>query len=171
MRLNNCAVHCASRKPSGDKLRTYTLEQAERRIRYWQRILRLTEWTFNVSICRALQLDTTGKLVLGDVSVLETKKIAHVRLLDSRDFLKDGGFVDEFDHELTIIHELLHVRLHGVADESRRLSELAEEHAVHAISLALGAYEGERCAAQMTAGKRTKTAKHSRQTKEKSSTT
>lgn len=117
--------------------RVYTEKQASARAAYWQAKLRLTDWAISVSIVRAHVLCPAGDLLLGDVAVLPTKQIAVIRLLDHIDFISDVGYIPFHDMELTLIHELLHVRLHGMADDAKAVRDLSEERAVHMLSMAL----------------------------------
>lgn len=126
-------------KPS--KAVIVTQAQAERRLAYWQPRLRLADWTITVEIVRAPKLDTKDMVVLGHVEVLGSKQCAVVRLLDPIDFRADLGFVDHLNHERALIHELLHVRLHGTSDDSEAIRELSEEHAVHALSCLLEEFD------------------------------
>lgn len=115
-----------------------TQDEAQARCHYWQRRLNLTEWDIRVEVVRASKLDTAGTLLFGHVQILDTKQIAVVRLLDPGDFQADQGFFDKQNMELTLIHELLHVRLHGMRDaNSPEIREQSEERAVHALSLLL----------------------------------
>lgn len=102
----------------------------------YQALLRLTEWSITCKIVRQAQFKDSVPL-LGQCEVLDTKQIAVIRLLDPIDFTPDHGFISEQDHELTLLHELLHVRLADMRNDSAAVRELAEERAVHALSRTL----------------------------------
>lgn len=112
----------------------YSLSEVTARLEYWQRILNLTEWTLSVEIVRRDKFDG---LLLGDVEILPLKQIAVIRLLDPIDFVADYGFISKHDMELTLVHELLHVRLHGMQDDALAVRKFIEERAVHALSMTL----------------------------------
>ena len=120
--------------------RLLTQSSAQRALNYWQRRLRLTEWTITVEIVRGDRLSRGGQRLLGECEVLSTKQIAVIRLLDHNDFIPDNGFVTFHDMELTLIHELLHVRLNGLRDGVEAVEELSEERAVHALSQTLSEF-------------------------------
>lgn len=132
--LTPCDVATLGKFRYNMRQRVYTKAEAEARVAIWQSRFRLTDWDITVEIVRQSGFQQNGFL-LGEMETMPSKAIAVIRLLDPIDFRADLGFIDKHDHELTIIHELLHVRLSGVRGRKNRESCVqAEERAVHALS-------------------------------------
>lgn len=83
------------------------LEEAKDRLAYWQKSLNLQQWNVNLLICRGNGLDipegTQGEC-FWTIKRLE----ATIKLLDPIDFPKTSRHFPQ-DHEVTLVHELLHL--------------------------------------------------------------
>jgi len=93
-------------RPAGE----LTIERLQACCAHWQRVLRLLDWEIRLAIVR---MNDLGEGTLGDCWIAGLKQQAKIRMLDTRDvegqaFMFDG---DAWDWEITIVHELLHLRL------------------------------------------------------------
>lgn len=110
----------------------FTQEQAQQSLLEWQKILRLQDWQIKIKIARDREFLTEG---MAEVVWLREKKQAMVKLLDPLDFASD--IIYPQDHELSIVHELLHLHMVDFDQEVGTLENIAQEQAIHAISTAL----------------------------------
>lgn len=109
-------------------------EQAEILLAEWQKILKLQDWEIVIDIKRArdMVMDPPGD---AEVTWLEEKKTAVIRLLDPVDF--DPNSPTPQNHERSIIHELLHLHMVPFDAAEDTPAGIAQEQAIHAISTAL----------------------------------
>lgn len=121
-------------------LKTPTPKQLAAWLAKWRSILRLQDWNITAKFVRAPEFTDLGRL--GQLSVLEKKRVAIVRIATAEDYQANpGDFGVSYDPELALVHELCHVHfwpLH-TKDDSPELT--AEEQAVHALSCALVALD------------------------------
>ena len=110
---------------------TFNQEQAEAALAKWQKILRLQDWDIKIFIYRAKDLMTDGQ---AEVTWLREKKQAILKLLDPIDY--DNNYFIQ-DHEVSIVHELLHCHMALFDQEAGTLEDIAQEQAIHALSFAL----------------------------------
>lgn len=104
----------------------------------WQVLLALQDWTIHAQLVRQSAL---GDGVHGNCQPHHCKRQAVISLLDPRDV--DGqGFVEpDWDWELTLVHELLHLHIHdlfpqgwpGDRSEAGKAAERAIDHLAHAL--------------------------------------
>lgn len=128
--------------------RTVILNQAqlEACCAWWQRVLRLQDWTIVIKRVRFSACDRTlgaGGLA-GQVSWNLEKKGAVIKIVDPEDYdaTCNPDFERPQDMEYTVVHELLHLHfapLSHVTDG--KLECRFEEQAVHAIALGLVSLE------------------------------
>ena len=114
-----------------------TEQELEALCREWQARIGCADWDVKVKI-GGLR-DTGHPIADGDTSgtvdwVL-AKKQALITLLDPRDYPSDGRW--EQDHELTLVHELIHLLFAPFSAEDGTPADIAQEQAVHALSRAL----------------------------------
>lgn len=109
--------------------------QLDKRRAYWQQVLRLQDWDVAAKVVRQdkLTLGRQGECQWG----LERKE-AIIRLLDPIDYPDDCQ--RKQDHELTLVHELLHLHFAAFAAEGGA-AEIAQEQAIQCIAKALVALE------------------------------
>lgn len=112
----------------------FTQEQAEKALAQWQQTLRLNDWEVWVKIVRArdMVMDPPGE---AEVTWLEEKKMAIIRLLDPIDFEPDTLYPQ--NHELNIIHELLHLHMVPFSADDNTAASVAQEQMIHILSIAL----------------------------------
>lgn len=96
----------------------------------WQQRLRLQDWDLDVNYVRGY--DMSDRLSYGEIDVFQEKKFAKIDLLTAGDAFP-GGY-HGYDLERTLVHELLHIHLAPLRDDSKMVFE---EQAIHAISVAL----------------------------------
>ncbi len=109
-----------------------TQDQAEALLKEWQKILRLQDWDVVVGIRRARDMSLGESAA--EVHWKKEKKLAIIHLLDPTDY--DNACFSQ-DHEVSIVHELLHLHMVGFAAEDDTPEDTAQEQAIHAISMAL----------------------------------
>lgn len=81
-----------------------TPEEIAADLAYWQKALRLQDWTVNVVIKPKQTLVQKA----GDISMCSSKKIAYVQLLDPQDWsTEEEAFEGKQDHEQTLVHEFV----------------------------------------------------------------
>ena len=115
-----------------------TQQEAQALCCEWQERLRLQDWDVKVDIAREAQFRTSG--TAGECRWVLAKKTALVYLLDPVDYPPDIRW--EQDHEVTLVHELLH--LHGAPFdqfESGSPEEIALEQMIDLTARALVALE------------------------------
>ncbi len=118
-------------------------EEAERLCAEWKRTLRLEDWDIAVRIARGNGLDLSAGNQ-GCCSWTLSRREATVKLMAPVDYDKDCIFPQ--DMEATLVHELLHLHFAPfAAKEDGSPEDVAQEQAIHALSLALVALKrGER---------------------------
>jgi len=108
-----------------------TQEQAQQACQEWQKILRLQDWEIVIKIKRARELQSDCQ---AEVQWKNTKKIAIIHLVDPVDYQNDHF---PQDHEVSLVHELLHLHMSMFDQEPDTPEGTAQEQAIHAISTAL----------------------------------
>lgn len=103
-------------------------DQAIDLLREWQDDFRLRDWNIQLAIRRKCELPRHG-----DVNIVEEKKCAFIRLLHAED--ADPKEMEPLDHELTVVHESIHVALAGFAPTTDHLDTI-QEQAIHTLSQA-----------------------------------
>lgn len=107
-----------------------TQEQLLAKCREWQAILKLQDWDIKLRLARYYDEPN-----LGSCSWTLPKKMATIRIQEYNDY--DPANKWERDQEITLVHELLHLHFAPFdADDGNHLG-LAQEQAIHAISVAL----------------------------------
>lgn len=101
--------------------------------REWQKILRLQDWDVKVSIQR--ERDIQLNYVQGECSWKIKSKRAIITLLDPLDYPPDAMCPQ--NHEMTLIHELLHLHFAPFSAEDKTPEDIAQEQAINALSRAL----------------------------------
>lgn len=99
---------------------------------YWQRILRLSHWEICCAIVRKTDLKTNSQ---ADVSWTIESARAIIKVMDPLDY--DNKFFAQ-DHEISLVHELLH--LHMASFDITKVGSLEEvymERAIEHIAKAL----------------------------------
>lgn len=109
----------------------FTHEQAESKLTEWQKILRLQDWDIKIDICRGRNFKTDGQ---AEVSWTNEKKMAIIHLLDPIDY--DNDYFPQ-DHEISLVHELLHLHMAGFVAEDGTVEDMAQEQVADALSKAL----------------------------------
>lgn len=96
-----------------------TQEELLHLLEYWTNRLRLGEWTISLTV--APLRDFVSKERLAEVEYDYYQARAVIRLLDPKDYPDDC--LQPLDMEMSLVHELLHLRLAQVADEATPLVE------------------------------------------------
>jgi hypothetical protein len=108
--------------------RRVTEEQAIALLREWQEEFRLCDWNLQLAIRRKPELKRHG-----DIRIGEGKICAFIRLLHADD--ADPLEMEPLDHELTIVHEAIHVALAPFIASNEHL-DVVQEQAIHRLSQA-----------------------------------
>lgn len=106
--------------------------QAEELLAEWQRILRLQDWNIKIDIRRDREMELQSSMA--EVHWTIEKKAAIMHLLDPIDYQNDYFPID---HEVSIVHELLHLHMAGFDAKFDTPEGVAQEQAINAISTAL----------------------------------
>lgn len=107
-------------------------DRAEELLADWQKTIRLQDWEIVVDIRRAR--DMASGECQAEVHWTKEKKTAIIHLLDPVDY--DNDYFAQ-DHEVSMVHELLHLHMVMFATEDGTLEDVAQEQAIHAIATAL----------------------------------
>ena len=105
-------------------------KQLERKVKYWQKILKLDHWNITSEITDSFQLDGSG----GDVKVEAEYFKAHIRILDPKYFNTPSVFEDDKRFEVNLIHELLHCHTNPLTAGSSDHHRKEEERCVTLLS-------------------------------------
>jgi hypothetical protein len=109
-------------------------EQLQEALIFWQKVLRLQDWDVYARIARGRELFTENSAAA--VRWTLAKKVATLQLLDPIDY--EDNLAVEQDHEVSLVHELLHLHyapFDNTEDDSLELYTL--EQSIEAISRAL----------------------------------
>lgn len=110
-----------------------TSEEAQQLCEYWQETLALRDWDVAVSVCREREFDAERRE--GEVIHQLSKKRAWIRLLDPTDYSELPPATQ--DHELTLVHELLHLHFSPISIPNDTLEHTCLEQAIHLLSQSL----------------------------------
>lgn len=108
--------------------------EAQEACNVWKKILKLSDWDIVVRIGRASQMRNLSRM--GQVSYTLNKRSAVITLLDPEDY---SNSIWPLDHELTLVHELVHLHLaftDPFIDSHDALNTFLEQ-AVESLSTAL----------------------------------
>lgn len=100
--------------------------------RWWQEVLGLSDWYIKVNIKRAYDMPRDFQ---GECSWTFARREAVIKILDSSDYDPDFAFPQ--DMELTLVHELLHVRYGPAAEPEDTATKWLYEQATEDIARAL----------------------------------
>ena len=100
---------------------------------YWQRQLRLSDWQVRVRIVRRYDLPPDR---VAQCQYFITSKSAIVSLLDATDFHPATEFVDR-DHEIGLVHELLHLHIAPFEPKPETLEQKMSEVAIESLAQGL----------------------------------
>lgn len=110
-----------------------TQKNAQQACREWQERLFLRDWDIKTQIVRRTQLvDGDG---MGEVRYKHGKRMAIINLLDPVDY--ESEMLWPQDHEVTLVHELLHLHFVEFEAEEGTTQDNAQERAIDSISKAL----------------------------------
>jgi hypothetical protein len=87
-------------------MRTITIEEAEQRLRQWQRICRMQDWQISVKIIRSEELDNPNT-TCGQVDMWINSKLAQIAIQDPIDHFEDKH--SPYDMESSLAHEFAHI--------------------------------------------------------------
>jgi hypothetical protein len=107
----------------------------------WQRVLRLQDWTVRARFVRATEMDTDApKGRSGEVCWNNKTRDATVLVLCAEDYdaTHRDGYERNYDPEVTLVHELLHLYWAPLAHviPSNSIEDRFEEQAVEALARA-----------------------------------
>ena len=80
------------------------ISELNERLAYWQKQLRLQDWSVNIRICHPDEVDAQG---LSSIKV--TSKSVKIKILDPKYFNDLDAEIICQNWEITLIHELLHL--------------------------------------------------------------
>jgi hypothetical protein len=108
-------------------------EEARACCSYWQRQLRLNDWKVSVTIVRRYDL-APGRAA--ECTYHLESKSATINILDASDFHPTADF-DDRDHEVCLVHELLHLHVAPFEPSAKTLQQTMSEVAVESIAQSL----------------------------------
>jgi len=109
-----------------------TLPRLRELCRQWQKLLRLQDWDVRISWARGHGIDLATQTE-GLCEWVARRKEAKIKVLDPVDWES----MDTCDAEQILVHELLHLRFYGFAAKDDTPEDVAQEQAIHALSMAL----------------------------------
>ena len=113
----------------------------------WQEILRLQDWDVDVSFGRFREMQSDGGAIAwGRILINRQHRGASISILHPDDYEKCEEKACTARHgtdeiETTVVHELLHIYIHG-ADDDEKPATVEEEQAINAIAAALVGLKG-----------------------------
>jgi len=117
--------------------RAFAQQYVNAKLALWQQRLKLNDWHMTWAMARRCDLKTN---TVGQIQWDKNKKSAAILVLDPSDYQMPFNAMLG-DMELTIIHELVHLKLTSLPHSEA--SRGGEEHAVNGISEALFALENQ----------------------------
>lgn len=111
-----------------------TQEQLDEALLEWQKTLRLQDWQIRARLVRGRDMFTEESAA--SVRWTFPKKMATIQLLDPADYEPNIEFPQ--DHEISLVHELLHLHYAGFDEtENGSVEHALLEQSIEAISTAL----------------------------------
>ncbi|HEX8089370.1 MAG TPA: hypothetical protein VF762_10985 [Blastocatellia bacterium] len=107
--------------------------EARRCCAYWQRQLRLSDWKLKIRIVRRYDLPPDR---VAECTFHLASKSATIRLLNANDHRPDNDFNDR-DHEIGLVHELLHLHVAPFNPKMETLEQAMSEVAIESIAQSL----------------------------------
>lgn len=115
-----------------------TEEYAQSRLAYWQKALRLTDWTIQLRI-NCHPEDMAVQDTAGATDWREAIKTASIDILDP---IYYGERIVPFDFEKTLIHELLHLKMSFWCQSDELVSDRAMHQVIDELAKAFAALGG-----------------------------
>lgn len=112
-------------------------EYGQTRLAYWQKALRLTDWTIKLNInCRPEEMACQD--AEGSTTWTEATKTARIDIIDP---IYYGMRVAPFDFEKTLIHELLHLKMSFWCQSDELVSDRAMHQVIDDLANAFASIE------------------------------
>lgn len=109
-------------------------EELDAALAYWQKVLRLQDWTVSATINRSRDMGDTNRG--GEIRINDNRKGARIQLLDPVDYAPTCW--EPLDMEYFLVHELCHLHTTLIRpDDEETLASVEEEQAVDALAWAL----------------------------------
>ena len=110
----------------------------QRRLVYWQRLLRLQDWYVNARWCTASEI--SGKV--SQVTLHSVKRNAIILVgrpdnYEHRDENTEDADWAVLDWEVALVHELLHLHFSPFEADEDSPQQVTQEQAIHSIAAAL----------------------------------
>jgi hypothetical protein len=107
----------------------------------WQKLLRLSDWNIKIRYARSREMldEESASIGWGRCTLNENHKRAEVLVLHPDDYMDDEG---RMEIEQTVVHELLHVSLHGIAGHDDVVERVEEQHINLIAELLVFLYRG-----------------------------
>lgn len=118
--------------------RALDLDWVKKRIAYWSEIIRVQDWTIRIKVLREFEMKNSNCWAY--IERYRPKRQATLALLHPIDYGNEAFDDLEADPELSILHELLHLRFdpfENFCGDEKEDRELAEEQVVHDLATAL----------------------------------
>lgn len=87
-------------------MKTITIEEAEQRLRQWQRACRMQDWHISARIIRGEELYNPNT-TCGQVDIWPTSRLAQISIQDPIDHFPDKH--SPYDMEAALAHEFAHI--------------------------------------------------------------
>lgn len=113
---------------------TLTQEQLDKKLKVWQRRMRLQDWTIRVSL--SPKWDKGSGTTFGQCWPDRRNKQAEIKILRPEDYDPDDNIV-AYDAEQTLVHELIHVQFTGTEPANKAPEAELYETAVEQMATAL----------------------------------
>lgn len=112
-------------------------EYAQTRLAYWQKVLRLTDWTIKLNInCKPEEMALEE--ATGCTDWAEAAKTARIDILDPEYY---GKRIVAFDFNKTLIHELLHLKMSFWCQSDELISDRAMHQVIDDLAKAFASIE------------------------------
>ena len=117
-------------------MNTHAFEELQALCAVWQERLRLQDWDVTVSLKRHREMSLRDSHACCEWQLL--KRRALIQIEAPEDALQANDWAHSAtDHELSLVHELLHLHFAPFSAKTGTAKDTAQELAIHRISLAL----------------------------------
>ena len=115
-------------------------EKLSERVGYWQRVLRLQDWTVGITIARQSELQGAPPDTLASSTIYVHRKDAVIAVVHPFDASAASQYFvgnESMDYDITLVHELLRLHLLRLGEGEKPITSIGEEQTLHTLSRAM----------------------------------